>query len=497
MDSTDTPSFRLLIHVVAYNAQSTLEKVLERMPWDKLGEDIEILIIDDSSKDKTFEVGLRYSESNDHRPITMLRNPVNQGYGGNQKLGYRYAIEKGFDVVALLHGDGQYPPETIPDLIAPIVAGKADAVFGSRMMKQGEALRGGMPLYKYVGNKILTTFQNRALGADLTEFHSGFRAYSVPALAKLPFEYNTNDFHFDTEIIIQFLRSGLRVHEVPIPTYYGDEICHVNGMKYAGDVVRATLWSRAQELGLLYDRRFDVGERDNEKYVSKLTFASSHQMAVDAVPAGAKVLDLGCGPALVAQALCEDKGCHVTGLDAQPAEVETPTRGSLRLIAHDLDAPHLPQELDDDYDVIMMLDIIEHLRSPEQFLDLLRARFGHRRPKVIMTTGNVAFLPVRTGLAMGQLNYGPRGILDFTHTRLLTFASARALFEQAGYSVQALEGVPAPYPLALGDNLVSRGLLKANAVGNAVSKGLFAYQIYLEADVSPNVAVILAEAEGH
>lgn len=147
MTSHETPSkpFRLVIHVVAYNAQSTLEKVLDRMPWSELGTDVEVLVIDDSSKDKTFEVGLRYVESNDHRNITMLRNPVNQGYGGNQKLGYEYAIGQKFDVVALLHGDGQYPPEAIPSLIAPILEGRADAVFGSRMMKRGEALRGGMP----------------------------------------------------------------------------------------------------------------------------------------------------------------------------------------------------------------------------------------------------------------------------------------------------------------------------------------------------------------
>lgn len=287
----------------------------------------------------------------------------------------------------------------------------------------------------------------------------------------------------------------MRVHEVPIPTYYGDEICHVNGMKYAGDVVRTTLRSRAQDLGLLYDRRFDLGNPLDEKYVSKLSFASSHQMAIDAVPRGAKVLDLGCGPGLVAEALCRDKGCNVTAVDAQPPEARPAHPASLRFVPHDLDAETLPEGLDADYDVILWLDIIEHLRSPERFLDLLRTRFGHRRPRVIMTTGNVAFLPIRTGLALGQLNYGPRGILDFTHTRLLTFSSATAFFEQAGYVVNQSKGIPAPYPLAIGDNLASRTLLKLNALGNAVAKGVFGYQIYLEAEMVPHVAVVLASAE--
>ena len=111
--------------------------------------------------------------------ITVLYNPVNQGYGGNQKIGYHYAIERGFDFVALLHGDGQYAPEFLPALIEPLLKGEADAVFGSRMMNKRDALKGGMPLYKFVGNRILTSIQNRVLGANLTEFHSGYRVYSV------------------------------------------------------------------------------------------------------------------------------------------------------------------------------------------------------------------------------------------------------------------------------------------------------------------------------
>ena len=139
-----------------------------------------------------------------------------------------------------MHGDGQYAPERLPDLLQPLLAGEADAVFGSRMMASGGARRGGMPLYKWMGNKILTRIQNRLLKTSFSEFHSGYRIYSVRALAGIPFDKNTNDFHFDTEIIIQLVRAGLRIKELPIPTYYGDEICHVNGLKYALDVVRVT-----------------------------------------------------------------------------------------------------------------------------------------------------------------------------------------------------------------------------------------------------------------
>src|SRR5262249_32932446 len=162
------------------------------------------------------------------------------------------------------------------DLLLPLVRGEADAVLGSRMMERGAALKGGMPLYKYVGNKILTCIQNRVLRSSLTEFHSGYRLYSVAALASLPFDRNTNDFHFDTEILIQYLRAGLRIRELPIPTYYGDEISQVNGLKYAFNVVKSSIVSRAQDYGILYDRKFDVSGRleSNEIYRSKFHFES-------------------------------------------------------------------------------------------------------------------------------------------------------------------------------------------------------------------------------
>ncbi len=136
-------------------------------------DDVEVLIIDDSSKDATFAKGLRYQQRNSEFKLRVLRAPENQGYGGNQKLGYRYAIDNGFDIVALIHGDGQFAPEKLPELLEPLVLGKVDAVLGSRMIDKRAARRGGMPFYKWIGNQILTAFQNLVLGTRLSEFHSG------------------------------------------------------------------------------------------------------------------------------------------------------------------------------------------------------------------------------------------------------------------------------------------------------------------------------------
>ena len=160
------------ILVVAYNAVATLAAVLDRIPVGFRSRITEVVVSDDYSQDSTYLVGLGYSQTSD-LPITVIRQPRNLGYGGNQKAGYRYAIDHGFDIIVLLHGDGQYAPESLPEIVAPLERGECDAVFGSRMMVKGAARGGGMPLYKYVGNRVLSTIENAALGTELSEFHSG------------------------------------------------------------------------------------------------------------------------------------------------------------------------------------------------------------------------------------------------------------------------------------------------------------------------------------
>jgi glycosyltransferase involved in cell wall biosynthesis len=476
---------KVLVFVVAYQAESTLAGVLDRIPPLPPDIDVEVLVIDDSSSDRTFEVGLRSRVRSGMR-VTVLSNPTNQGYGGNQKLGYAYAIRNGFDFVVLLHGDGQYAPECVPALLQPLLDDAADAVFGSRMMVEGAARRGGMPLYKFIGNKILTWCQNRLLRTRLSEFHSGFRAYRVSALAKIPFQFNASVFHFDTEIIIQLVLGGFRIVEVPIPTYYGDEICRVNGIRYAIDVLHATVGSRLHGMNLLYDRKFDV-DSANRHYGLKLGYRSSHTTALDTVPAGARVLDIGCGPGLVAAELVR-KGCVVDGVDQW-----TPTDPGVFNAFHLWREPE-PLTVDlREYDCVLLLDIVEHLTHPERFLDTLRegARSVGGRPRIIVTTGNVAFVVVRLQALLGRFNYGKRGILDLTHTRLYTFKTLRHLFEQCGFRITRVEGVPAPFPLALGDNGLARAAVRLNELLIRVAPGLFAYQIFMDATPTPTVEALL------
>ncbi len=470
---------RVLVFIVAYQAETTIEKVLTRIPASLNEEyDVEVLIIDDASADATFEKARQSRlQGNLPFPLTVLKNPVNQMYGGNQKIGFHYAVEKGFDMVAMVHGDGQYAPEALPALLKPLATGEADAVMGSRMATWLGALKGGMPLYKYVGNRILTFYQNTVLGAKLTEYHSGYRLYSTRALRSIPFQLNTDNFHFDTEIIIQLLLAGLKIVEIPIPTFYGEEICRVNGMRYAWDVVKATTAARLQKYCLLYRRNFDVNpdSSSNWAHKPKLSFCSSQTLALAEVKDNSKVVHFGCEAEDLVEPLYE-KGCLVSQLDH---------------------AINTPSDLED-CDHILLLDMIEHLHNPERFMDALReASAANRRTNVIVSTANVGFFITRFMLLLGQFNYGRKGILDLRHTRLFTSDSLCRLLQESGFEVISKRGVPAPFPLVVSHKGLADCLLRLNQWLITVSTSLFAYQIMVIAKPRPTLSVLLDDAYFH
>jgi glycosyltransferase involved in cell wall biosynthesis len=245
-----------LIYIVAYNAEKHICSVLSDIPYDQLGK-YEVLVSDDFSKDKTSEVVAKYQKENADKNIKLLVQQKNLGYGGNQKVGYQYAIDNGFEAVVLLHGDGQYSPKLLPQMIDPIINGNFEVMLGSRMINKKSALQGGMPIYKFVGNIILTKLQNFILRQNLSEYHTGLRAYKTKVLSQINFQHNNNGFSFDTDILIQLIDRKSRIGEIHIPTYYGSEICRVNGVKYAVEIIVASLLSRAQKLGLYRCKKFE------------------------------------------------------------------------------------------------------------------------------------------------------------------------------------------------------------------------------------------------
>ncbi|MDP8266735.1 MAG: methyltransferase domain-containing protein [Candidatus Aceula meridiana] len=196
----------------AYNAEETLKITVGDIPRDTIDD---IILVDDASKDNTVAMARQLG-------LHVFRHNKNKGYGGNQKTCYRKALEMGADIIIMVHPDYQYDPKAIPRLIEPLIKGKADAVFGSRMMK-GSALEGGMPMWKHSANILLTALENVTLGIYLTEYHTGLRAYSKKYLENINFEANSNNFVFDTEIIVQGALKFMRLEEVPIKTRYFDE----------------------------------------------------------------------------------------------------------------------------------------------------------------------------------------------------------------------------------------------------------------------------------
>jgi len=234
---------KILIFIPAYNVEKKIISVIERIPKHVFKEDdVEILIVEDFSKDNTKTVIDEYLKKDESdKKIHVIKNEKNYGYGGVQKIAYDYAINNNFNFVIMLHGDGQYAPEKIPEFIYNLINSGADAVFGSRLIYPKDALKGGMPLYKFIGNRILTILQNLLIGTKMSEFHSGYRSYKTNILKKINFKKNTNNFHFDSEIIIQIIKKNYVIKEIPMPTFYGDEVSHLKSIPYGINVLISTI----------------------------------------------------------------------------------------------------------------------------------------------------------------------------------------------------------------------------------------------------------------
>lgn len=216
MENTNKP--KVVIIMPAYNAAKTLNMTYVQIPE---GVADEVILVDDASKDETSAIAKKLN-------LKVITHPHNVGYGGNQKTCYMEALREKADIVIMLHPDGQYDPTVLPHLIEPIKEGKADMVLGSRMLIKGEALRGKMPLYKFVANKFLTTIENLVLNTQFSECHTGYRAYSRKFLETVPFLRNSNDFVFDTEVIAQAVYFKFRVAEIPVITKYFKDASSVN-----------------------------------------------------------------------------------------------------------------------------------------------------------------------------------------------------------------------------------------------------------------------------
>jgi glycosyltransferase involved in cell wall biosynthesis len=468
---------RIGIVVVAYNAASTLAKVLDRIPGEFASQIAAVLVSDDASDDATFLVGLGYQQLSD-LPLTVIRQEHNLGYGGNQKASYEWAIEHDLDIVVLLHGDGQYAPEELPRIVQPLLDGECDAVLGSRMLEKGAARRGGMPLYKFVGNRILTTYQNAVMGTQLSEWHSGYRAYRVRALQEIPFADNSDGFDFDTQIIIQLIEAGKRIVEIPIPTYYGDEICYVEGLSYARDVTKAVTRYRMHKIG------FGSGHDAfaSQDYEVKEGELSSHRALLDWVATRPpnRILDLGCAGGHVAEEL-RKRGHHVVGVDV--AETEGVRERVDEFVLTDLEHG-IGTAVTGPFDVIIAADVLEHVREPERVLADARALLAPGGT-IVACVPNFGHWYPRLRVASGTFAYERRGILDAGHVRFFTRRTLHRLVNDAGFDISREQPLGLPFEvLGRGGKGRGGGVARVAAVIDrvavALAPSLFAYQFLAE-----------------
>ena len=242
---------KIVVVMPAYNAAKTLKQTYEELPHDIVDE---VVLVDDYSTDKTAE--LAHSIGINH----VIVHDENLGYGGNQKTCYRYALDLGADIVIMVHPDYQYTPKLCTAMASLIAEGVYECVLGSRILGTG-ALKGGMPLYKYIANRFLTMFQNVMLNYKLSEYHTGYRAFSTKLLKQLPLEENSDNFVFDNQMLLQIISQGYQIGEITCPTLYMQDASSISfsrSVMYGLGILRATAEYKLTKIGLINSRRFEI-----------------------------------------------------------------------------------------------------------------------------------------------------------------------------------------------------------------------------------------------
>ena len=249
----------IAIFIPERNVGTALITTIERIPEKIKNEVGEIFVIDNASSDNTYQIANEFKEKSKMNNLKIIKNEKNLGYGGSQKKAYSYAVKEGFQIIVMLHGDAQYSPEYIQDIIRPLQNEEADFVFGSRIT--GNPLEGGMPKWRYFGNRILTKIQNYVLNLNLSEYHSGYRAFKISSLNKLPFQGLSDNYHFDNEIFILFSLAGMKIKEVPIPTIYSEDSKSpsiLETIRYSLDIIIDLLKFIFHRHGIRKEEKFSI-----------------------------------------------------------------------------------------------------------------------------------------------------------------------------------------------------------------------------------------------
>lgn len=463
---------KILIYIVCYNAEKYIGSVLRRVPsLYRSNPDIKIMVSDDCSSDRTAEIAAQVCQELGYVNYEVFKTKINQGYGGNQKIGYNYACSHNYDYVILLHGDGQYAPEEL-DNFFKLFKDEPDIILGSRMLVKKNALKGKMPLARFISNIILTKIQNFLAQTDLSEFHSGYRAYSVKFLKEIPYELNSNGFDFDTDILLQAKFLGRKTKEFPVTTFYGQEKSSVKLISYGISILKTTFKFRMQQMGIGCSLKFRGSKQS--VYQDKFGYKySTHYYLLKIIKdyKAKKILEIGSGAGYLGEKL-KNENIRLTGIDLYPPQ----NTFYQDFFCDNIEQFDWKKLSGDNFDLVCLMDVLEHLKDPEKLLLALRNNPKLENAIFIMSVPNVTFFTIRIGLLCGRFNYADRGILDINHSRLFTYNSFRNMLKECGFLVSKTLPVPPPFKL-ISKSFIAGIFTSMFSLLNKISPSLFSFQI--------------------
>ncbi len=452
--------------------------VLHRKNVDRGDANVYLLIADrpDSNDREITESFLKNAPTpNAH----VLKNKSPQGVGGNQKIVFRYAVENGFQSVAVLQGCNVALLNQLPEMFRTFDSEDNDALLAVNE-------------YRSVVDKIAGGIHNKLTGAGLKGWRSAVRIYNTAALSNIAYVLNTNSENFDTEVLLQFVHAQRPIKEVALPrNTFGGGSCG-GSLK---DALKSSLKFFFQRFHLFYDVRFHASilsdahltreQHEAPVYESKMSSVSPHSLVCESeniVPKESRVLDIGCSKGYVATYLSKRKGCRVVGIDVLPRSEVSPDGFRYEQINLETELGKLNDVLiRDEFDTILMLDVLEHLAVPESFLLNLSQHKFPTSPRFVCSTANVAFIVIRIMLLLGHFNYGRRGILDITHKRLFSAHTFRNILTQTGFVITHEHYIPFPFASLGWPASVAKKLETINRWLIKLRPRLFSYQILFEA----------------
>lgn len=332
------------------------------------------------------------------------------------------------------------------------------------MINKRDALKGGMPFYKFIGNQVLTRFENLILNTSLYEFHSGYRMYSTKVLRSIPLNANTNEFHFDTQIIIQCRHLGINIKEVPIKTFYGDEECNVDGFRYAFDVCKSVMKYRMHQLHLIREGSY-IFDQD-AVYTRKKSPNSSHSKILKLLKPNSKILSVENGHNILSSAI-RDLNQELVTIKLEEKNFDT-------------------IEYEREFDCIVLADVLNKLSNPKKSLEVL-SRYLKEDGRLIVSVPNIVMWFYRLSVLIGRFNYAPRGALDKNNLRFYTRFSIVQLLGNCGYEIEKIEPTSIPFEIAFASSGKSNILKLVDKVYYVLAKNyqkLFSYEFVISAKIT-------------